>query len=579
MGGRKSDAGKASTGRSEIPGKMTRLGKLSSRASFVKLSVPVETVKTDKVPLKKHVLLLVDGEERAAINQIGWETQQALEDQLGKAVRDFGGSLSRAHPYKHLEKHGVIASQKEAVEVFSGMDPRSPLLLLARPGCQAHHLLPGLVAHQGPILTCGIWTSPDGLLALNALLSRIGKPFSTLWSVDFSEKWFLDRLGKWLQTGTVRHPVSHVSRWKRQTAPAKERSLAEKAATEFRSQRTLLGIFDEGLMGRYETILPDEVLFPLGIFKERLSQAEFYRETRDVDDDEARDVYRWMMAKGMVFQLGENEDTDLTLEQVLLQCKMYIAAVRLAERTGCSLIGIPYRQGLVDLLPSIDLVEGMLNNTERPPVKAPGSGRNIFEKKALLHFHGGDEPAGLDGLLNHRVAELLGTAPDTTCYDIRWGGPDPTETVDGFVWTLQCGGAPPSHFEGGWKVAECLRRDPAAFPRGGGSLRGVARRGEIVWSCLYLDKGRLTLDLGRGRAVTLPRDEVQRRARLCSPECSIMNAVLNNVTPEQMLARQRSPGLQVIYAGTPREADRFLAVKAALADALGLDVFLCGSRR
>jgi hypothetical protein len=49
---------------------------------------------------------------------------------------------------------------------------------------------------------------------------------------------------------------------------------------------------------------------------------------------------------------------------------MYIAALRIADDFGCHTIGIQYQQGLKDLAPASDLVEGMLNNTDRPPVKS-----------------------------------------------------------------------------------------------------------------------------------------------------------------------------------------------------------------
>ncbi len=63
--------------------------------------------------------------------------------------------------------------------------------------------------------------------------------------------------------------------------------------------------------------------------------------------------------------------TDLTDDQILTQCKMYIAAVRIADDFGCDTIGIQYQQGLKDLLPASDLVEGTLNNADRPPVTQP----------------------------------------------------------------------------------------------------------------------------------------------------------------------------------------------------------------
>ena len=55
---------------------------------------------------------------------------------------------------------------------------------------------------------------------------------------------------------------------------------------------------------------------------------------------------------------------------------MYIAALRMADEFGCATIGIQYQQGLKDLAPASDLVEGLLNNVDRPPVKSadwPGS--------------------------------------------------------------------------------------------------------------------------------------------------------------------------------------------------------------
>ena len=55
---------------------------------------------------------------------------------------------------------------------------------------------------------------------------------------------------------------------------------------------------------------------------------------------------------------------------MLEQCKMYIAALRIADDFGCDAIGIQYQQGLKDLAPASDLAEGLLNNVDRPPVRA-----------------------------------------------------------------------------------------------------------------------------------------------------------------------------------------------------------------
>ena len=37
-----------------------------------------------------------------------------------------------------------------------------------------------------------------------------------------------------------------------------------------------MGIFDEGCMGMYNAIIPDELLHATGVFKERLSQSALY---------------------------------------------------------------------------------------------------------------------------------------------------------------------------------------------------------------------------------------------------------------------------------------------------------------
>ena len=39
-----------------------------------------------------------------------------------------------------------------------------------------------------------------------------------------------------------------------------------------------MGVFDEGCMGMYNAIIPDELLHPPGVFKERLSQSALYAE-------------------------------------------------------------------------------------------------------------------------------------------------------------------------------------------------------------------------------------------------------------------------------------------------------------
>jgi len=51
------------------------------------------------------------------------------------------------------------------------------------------------------------------------------------------------------------------------------------------------------------------------------------------------------------------------------------------------------------------------------------------------------------------------------------------------------------------------------------------------------------------------------------------------VTRDQMMARHKANHIQVAYADGPVEADNAMFAKAALAEALGMEVALCGTRK
>jgi L-fucose isomerase-like protein len=341
-----------------------------------------------------------------------------------------------------------------------------------------------------------------------------------------------------------------------------------------------MGIFDEGCMGMYNAIIQDELLNPMGVFKERMSQSALYYETTQVSDEEAKAVRKWMENKGMKFVTGPNPVTDLTDEQIHTQCKMYVAAVRLADDFGCSLIGIQYQQGLKDLLPASDLVEGMLNNADRPPVKSRDGKRVLFAGEPVVHFNEVDECAGLDGLMTYRIHKAMGQPVENTLHDVRWGDWDQSGTVKDYVWVYLISGAvPPAHFEGGWAGASSERQSNVYFRLGGGTLKGISKPGEIVWSRIFVENGKLKMDLGRAEVVKLPREETERRWNLTTPVWPIMSAVTYGVDRDQFMARHKANHIQVAYANSAKEADAALMAKAAMADAMGMDVFVCGTRK
>lgn len=532
---------------------------------------------------KREVWLVANGDLRLSANQNCWAAQHEMETELTKAVERCGYALRRAHPYKESEKHGFIGSQKEGMQIFRNIDPNCRLIVAEAVWQYSHHILHGLISHQGPILTVanwsGTWPGLVGMLNLNGSLTKAGVKYATLWGEDFADSRFERQLATWLEQGRLKHRTAHVTPLKKVKIGAKERKLGEALARELQRDKAILGVFDEGCMGMFNAIIPDHLLNPTGIYKERLSQSALYYETMQVGDDEALAVRRWMEDRGLTFHTGPDHDSDLTDAQILLQCKMYVAAVRIADDFGCATIGIQYQQGLKDLLPASDLVEGMLNNAERPPVTSRDGRRVLYEGQPLPHFNEVDQCAGVDGLMTYRIHRAMGQPVENTLHDLRWGDWDQSGTTDEYVWVfLISGSAPPAHF-GGWQNASSERQPAMYFPNGGGTLKGISRPGEIVWSRVFIENGRLKMDVGRAGVVALPAEETERRWRATTSQWPIMHAVTYGVSRDQMMARHKANHIQVAYANSAAEADKALLVKAAMAEAMGMEVAVCGTRR
>ena len=529
----------------------------------------------------KTIYLVASGDLRLAANQECEPTQRAMELKLCHAVASLGGKVCRAHSYDPAKKHGFIDSQKHGIEVFRSIPPNAPLIVAEAVWQYTHHVLPGLLTHRGPILTVanwdGTWPGLVGMLNLNASLTKAGVKYSTLWSENFDDPFFINKLQVWLKTGAVKHNIRHSVPLRKVKIPSAMRTIGETFASEFRRHKAIMGIFDEGCMGMYNAIIPDELLHPLGIYKERLSQSTLYAKMLTVPNHEARAVYEWLLTKGMTFHLGQNEASDLTEPQVLQQCKMYIAAIRLADEFGCSTIGIQYQQGLKDLVPASDLAEGLLNNVDRPPVCHEATGRELYRANALPHFNEVDECAAVDGLLTYHLWKKLGFPPENTLHDIRWGRHFKGNGVDDFVWTFEISGAvPPAHFAHNYRDASSERQPPMYFRLGGGTVKGVSKPGHIVWSRVYVADNRLHCDIGLGEAVPLPPEEVEERWRLTSSQWPVMHAVLKGVTRDQMMAKHKSNHIQVVYAPDAAGARKGLFAKAAAMNELLIDVNICG---
>jgi len=78
----------------------------------------------------KPVLLVANGDLRLRANQMCWPAQAAMEPRLDAAVAACAGVIQRAHPTDPAEGHDFIASQKQGVAVFAGLDPEAPLIVV-----------------------------------------------------------------------------------------------------------------------------------------------------------------------------------------------------------------------------------------------------------------------------------------------------------------------------------------------------------------------------------------------------------------------------------------------------------------
>ncbi|MGO1245196.1 fucose isomerase [Sphingobacterium sp. JB170] len=530
----------------------------------------------------KTAYLVCSGDLRPSANTSCWPTQQAMEEKLAKAFDKQGWKIVRAHGVDPKKGHGFIDYQSYGIEVFKGIDPQAALVVAESVWQYSHHVLAGLLSHRGPILLVANWdgTYPGlvGALNLTGSMTKAGIDYSFLWSVDFEDDFFKKGLQQWMEIGKVHHDTSHVRDFLSSELTTEEGNTVSQFVQGIARNKVVMGVFDEGCMGMFNAIFPDHLLHPLFFFKERLSQSTLYAKMLTVSDKEAEDILQWLLDQGMKFHWGENEEMELTRRQTLEQCKMYIAVLRLSDEFGCDTVGIQYQQGLKELAPASDLVEGLLNNTHRPPAYDE-TGKELYANAAMPHFNEVDECAGVDGYITYHLWKELGLQGDNTLHDLRYGEDYLVDGINQFVWVfLISGAAPASHFIDGYRGADSLRQPPMFFGQGGGTLRGISKPGKIVWSRIYIQDDQVHCDLGTGKVVALPIEETQRRWQMTNPEWPIMHGVLDGVSRDQMMAQHKANHIQVVYVDDTYDIESALRVKAGVMDSLGIRVHLCGGQ-
>src|SRR6266851_9938337 len=159
--------------------------------------------------MPEYVVLIANGDLRLAANQKCWAAQARAEEAVMDAIRREGREVRRGHPFDAAKQHGFIDSQKRGMEVFREIPPEAALVVVEAVWQYSHHLLHGLYTHRGPILTVATWSGEwpglVGMLNLNGSLTKAGVTYDTLWSEDFTDKFFLSNVRRWLKTGRVTH--------------------------------------------------------------------------------------------------------------------------------------------------------------------------------------------------------------------------------------------------------------------------------------------------------------------------------------------------------------------------------------
>src|SRR5271165_1114739 len=187
-------------------------------------------------PAADEVLLITSGDLRLSANQVCWAAQRDMEQRLTAAFAQQGIKLVRAHAYDEKLKHGFISSQRGGMDVFMKIHPEARIVFATAAWQYTHHVLPGLRSHKGPILTVanwsGQWPGLVGLLNLNGSLTKTGRKFSSIWSKDFTDEYFLNALDEWLKDGKISHNQSHVHALNAAKLPPESAALGASLAGE-----------------------------------------------------------------------------------------------------------------------------------------------------------------------------------------------------------------------------------------------------------------------------------------------------------------------------------------------------------
>jgi hypothetical protein len=423
------------------------------------------------------------------------------------------------------------------------------------------------VQHRGPILLLanfdGTWPGLVGMLNMAGTLTSLGRSCSRLWSENFDDAFFDRGLRAWLRDGWIEHDIGYL-----QPIAADHRVMDTSAGQMGRRvgehvlrHKEIMGLFDTFCMGMLNGVFPQQALVDIGIPMEGLSQSALLEEMAAVPHALREECLAWYEAHGMRFEFGNDPATALTREQVLEQCAMLIALARFAQRFGLAAVGVQYQQGLARSCAASDFAEGAIGSAERFPIPDE-TGAIIRPGQPIPCINEVDMGSGIPQIMLWRLLDSLGLPAETTLHDIRWG----SEWQGRFIWDLEISGAVPfGHLTGGIAGAAGYRQPPMYFPRGGATIAGQCKAGRFIWARAHYVGTQVCMHIGTGLAVELPPEEFERRRRATTFEWPLMNAVLDGVGRDDLMAGHQSNHITVAYVGESHLRD---VLRAFVAQAL-----------
>jgi hypothetical protein len=431
----------------------------------------------------RRVVLFLPGDYRAIPNELARPNVETFVAALTGALRHLG------HDPVLLDR--FLTTPADAIDTLSGVD--DPMIGVYAHWVYGPHTTDGVAGSDTPLLLAsnfdGTWPGLVGLLNTGACLTSLGRAHSRLWSAHAdltTDKWFMDALDTWVQTGTLEHDAACI-----RPAPGPIDSPdVDDVVAGMRAKRPLAAMLGDTSMGMINGYFGPQRLARVGFSEHKIDQAWVIEQGKTVDPKRVDDALAFVRDRGVEFHYGDDFDVQATRNQL----RDYCAVLDLLGEFRADCLGWQYQLGLIRSLPPSDFAEGLLNSACRPET----TGSTIATATEA------DQGNVLPMEMLKRLLLARGLHESVAFHDVRWGG----EHDGRFVWVLLNSGSAGAyafnHDPDTLRGVHSYRQPPAYFPIPGGTFAGESLPGAVTWARAWLDADELVMDVGRGEVVQLP---------------------------------------------------------------------------